>query len=283
MLCKKLIVALLAVGLSASSAHGWGREGHRVIGEIAWHFLTPEAEAEVERLLQDGRYDSLGEIGNWADAHARLYDTFDDRNTHHYIDVDPEADAVDMARDCPPEGCIIRAIRDLETALGDRSTPKWERAEQFYFLVHFIEDIHQPLHVVHPDMTGGNETMVSFFGEQSKLHRVWDSLMIRRRLKDFEVPQSSKAWEIGPWKRWAYELRFGIDAAQADAWRRDLDPEAWALEAIAPSRQLTFAIEQDEELGDEYYERAMPFIEQQLQKAAIRLAAMLNEVFGAEG
>jgi len=224
MLCRKLWVALLVVGLSAPAVHAWGREGHRVIGEIARHYLTPEAELEVARLLQSGRYGSLAEIGNWADAYSRLYDTFDDRSTHHYIDVDPEADSVDMARDCPPEGCIIQAINDLREALGERSTPKWERAEQFYFLVHFIEDIHQPLHVVHPDMTGGNETMVSFFGERTKLHGVWDSRIIRRRLEQFQGVEGAHPWEIGPWQRWAFELRMEIDAAEAAAWRGDLDP-----------------------------------------------------------
>lgn len=280
---RRLFLTTLIIALTASAAHAWGREGHRTIGEIASHYLTPEAEAEVAKLFQSGRYDSLGEIGNWADAFSRLYDSFDDRTTHHYIDVHPDADTVDMARDCPPEGCIISAINELRAALADRSTPKWERAEQFYFLVHFIEDIHQPLHVVHPDMTGGNETMVVFFGDRSRLHGVWDSGMIRRRLDDFEIEQSSLPWELGPWKQWAYELRMAIDPAEAAAWRGDLDPESWALEAIEPSRDLTFAIEQEQELGEAYYERAMPYIERQMQKAGIRLAAVLNQVFAAGG
>lgn len=278
----RICLTALAGLLLSSSAFAWGRDGHRIVGEIAWHYLAPDAELEVKRLLKAGRFDCLGEAGNWADANARLFETYDDRTHHHYIDVAPEADAVDMARDCPEEGCIILAIRDLQEALRDRSKPKWKRVESFYFLVHFIEDIHQPLHVIHPDMTGGNETPVRFFGSPAKLHRVWDSHMIDRRLQGFKGKARARPWEAGPWKQWAYELRFQIEPAEAATWRQDLDPEAWANEAIAPSRELTFEVESGQELGEEYYAAAMPFVEQQLQKAAIRLAAVLNELFAGE-
>ena len=162
----KLALLLLVGALAATAATAWGRDGHRIIGEIAWYYLTPEARQEVEKLLEDGRYDTLGEAGNWADAYSRLFQTWDDRTTHHYVDIDPEADALDMERDCP-EGCVVRAIRDLEAVLRDRGVPKWERTEALLFLVHFVEDIHQPLHVIHPDMTGGNETHVTLFGHPS--------------------------------------------------------------------------------------------------------------------
>jgi hypothetical protein len=279
----RICLVVVAGMLVATVAGAWGRDGHRIIGEIAWHYLTPDARHEVERLTQQGRYDSLGEVGNWADAFSRLYDTYDERSNQHYIDIAPEADGVDMARDCP-HGCIIEAIHDLESVVADRSLPKAERAEAFFFLVHFIEDIHQPLHVIHPDMTGGNETEIVFFGRRANVHRLWDSLMIGRRLGDYERADEPSAcerrpWECGPWERWAHDLRFTIGATEAVAWRQDLEPESWANEVIAPSREWTFKVQNEAELGEEYYSAMIPVVEQQLQKAAIRLAGVLNELF----
>jgi hypothetical protein len=278
------LALFVVVGLSiADAAFAWGRDGHRIIGEIAWHYLTPDARQEVEKLLEDGRYDTLGEVGNWADAYSRLFGTYDDRATDHYVDVDPEANAIDMARDCP-EGCVVRAIRDLGAELRDRAAPKWERREALLFLVHFIEDIHQPLHVVHPDMTGGNETHVTLFGRPYRFHRVWDSGLIGRKLEEYERADEPTAcrrrpWECGPWERWAHDLRFDIDETDAEAWQEDLAPESWANEVIEPSREITFIVEQGQALGEEYYRAAIPVVEEQLQKAAVRLAAVLNEIY----
>lgn len=278
------LAPLVVVGaLAATAAGAWGRDGHRIIGEIASHYLTPDARQEVEKLLEDGRYDTLGEAGNWADAFSRLFHTYDDRATHHYIDVDPASDAVEMARDCP-EGCVIRAIHELEAIVRDRGAPKWERTEALLFLVHFIEDIHQPLHVVHPDMTGGNEVHVTLFGRRSSFHRVWDSGLIGRKLEEYERADEPTAcghrpWECGPWMRWAHDLRVDIELSEAAAWGQDLDPESWANEVIAPSREWTFPVEQGQELGEEYYEAMIPAVSGQLQRAAVRLAAVLNEVF----
>ncbi len=267
-------VLMLFSGVPALQA--WGPDGHRIVGEIAWHLLTPEAEREVESLLESGPYNSLAAVGNWADSHARLYRSYDWALTLHYVDVDPEAGNIDLARDCPEGDCIIAEIRRLTVLVADRSLPKWERAEHFRFLVHFIEDIHQPLHVVHPDDQGGNRIKVTLFGRETNLHSVWDSGLIYRRLE----PYRSRFWRRSePWKQWAYELRGDISQAEVEAWGASSDPLDWAREALAPSRELAFEIRSGDTLGDAYYQAALPTIELQLRKAAVRLAATLNSVF----
>ena len=267
--------------LVSQAALGWGPDGHRAIGEIAWHHLVPDAELEVERLLDAGHYDSLAEAGNWADTNARMFESYDDRSHHHYINIEPGANAVDMARDCP-EGCVIAAIRDLQDSLRDRSKPKRRQVEAFLFLIHFIEDIHQPLHVIHPDMRGGNETRVRFLGRSVNLHQVWDSGLIDHRLERYGGSDRARSRRAEPWKQWAYHLRFALAPAEAAAWRQDLDPEAWARDLIAPSRELTFVVQQGQELGEEYYAAAIPLVESQIQRAGVRLAAVLNTLFAGD-
>jgi hypothetical protein len=268
------IVLVLFSGVPALQA--WGSDGHRITGAIAWHLLTPEAVREVESLLESGPYDSLAEVGTWADSHARQYDSYDWALPLHYVDVDPEAGDIDLARDCPKGECIIAAIRRLSVLVADRALPQWERAEHFRFLVHFIEDIHQPLHVVHPDDQGGNRTKVTLFGRQTNLHSVWDSRLIRHRLEDYP----SNFWRRSePWKQWAKALRGDISLADIEAWGGVTDPLAWACEALAPSRELTFEVQSGDTLGDTYYRAVLPTIDVQLRKAGVRLAATLNRVF----
>jgi hypothetical protein len=188
-----------------------------------------------------------------------------------------------MARDCPEGGdCIVAEISRLMELLADYSLPRWERAEHFRFLVHFIEDIHQPLHVVHPDGEGGNRTRVTLFGgRETNLHSVWDSRLIRHRIDRYSgVTKTHREKEA--WSRWAYELRLDISQEDREAWTASLDPLDWAREALAPSRELAFDVATGDALGDEYYEAAIPVIDLQLRKAGVRLAAVLNEIFSAD-
>lgn len=269
----------MAVSLAAipSAGWAWGSNGHWAVGEIASHFLSPAAELEVALLLEPGPYDTLATAGYWADAHARLYRSYDEYQRRHYINVDPAAETVDLARDCP-EDCILSAIELLAERLRDRSRPQWERAQDFRFLVHFVEDVHQPLHVVHPDGRGGSRTEVLLLGEEMNLHGAWDSGLIDRRLVDFRTPEGRSSREIPPWKQWAYELRLAIGQNDRRAWAAERDPTAWAVEGIAPSRELAFDVRSGEALGEDYYESAIPVIERRVQMAAVRLAALLNDV-----
>ena len=271
-----LLVAVLsagAVALYAPPAAAWGPDGHRIIGEIASHYLTPRTEREVERLLEPGRFDDLAEVGNWADAYARLYDAYDWATKLHYVNVDPAATSFDAARDCPRGECVVGAVERFARRLAAPGVPLWERREAFRFLVHFVEDVHQPLHVVHPDGQGGGRTAVIFRGEEIDLHQLWDSGLLERRLEELETTRG-----VAAWRRLAYELRLGIESAERVAWAAEADPASWANEGVAPARALTFDVASGQEIDRAYYEAAIPVIERRLQMAAVRLAATLNRV-----
>lgn len=274
---KRLVVTVfaLAVSVSAPVAHAWGRDGHNAVGEIASCFLTPEAEREVARLLAHGPYDELSTVGYWADSHARQYRTFDWAIRLHFINVDPETLTIDMASQCPGGECVIGAIRRFVLLAADRSLPIWDRAEHFRFLVHFIEDIHQPVHVVHPDGMGGNQTPVELLGYETNLHSVWDSGLIYNRLREYR----DRPGDVEPWRLWAYEQRMAITPEDVAAWTSSLDPEDWAREVIEPARALTFHVRSGQALGEDYLEATLPTLELQIRKAGVRLAAVLNEAF----
>lgn len=271
---------LLAVGLAAMPSVGlaWGSDGHRAIGEIASHYLSPEAEEKVALLLEPGPYATLAAAGYWADAHARLYRAYDEYLRRHYVNVDPSATAIDLARDCP-EDCVLTAIGVLTERLRDLGRPRWERAQDFRFLVHFVEDVHQPLHVVHPDGRGGNRIEVTVYGEEMNLHSAWDWGLIEHRLEALEAARGGSSPSIPAWRQWAYELRLSIEPAQVREWSSEIDPVVWATEGIEPARELTFDVQTGDALDGAYYAAALPVVERRIQMAAVRLAALLNEVF----
>jgi hypothetical protein len=281
MRCRLATVAVLGTTALLSTPDGaaaWGSAGHRAIGEIASHYLTPRARLEVERLLEPGPYETLAAAGYWADAHARLYRAYDEYLRRHYVDVDPGADRIVLERDCP-EDCILTAIDSLTGSLRQGEPPLWLRAQDFRFLVHFVEDLHQPLHVGHPDGRGGNLTDVLLFEEETDLHSAWDWGLIERRLEAFEEDGTLAADEVPAWQEWAHELRLEITPDEVESWSAPLDPLVWAHESLESARRLTFDVASGERLDEAYYAAALPLIEQRIKMAGVRLAALLNDIF----
>jgi hypothetical protein len=127
------------------NSFAWGGEGHKIVANIAEVRLTPEPKAQVQALL-DGAH--LADVSTWADEVRR------DRpatSRWHYVDIPYEANSYDEARDCQAtdhDDCVIAEIARAEKVLGDTSRSKSNRAEALKFLVHFVGDMHQPLHSI---------------------------------------------------------------------------------------------------------------------------------------
>jgi hypothetical protein len=172
------LISLFLLIVPANS-FGWGSDGHKIVASIAEARLTPAAKAQVDALL-DGAH--LADVASWADEVRR------DRpatSRWHYVDIPYDAYNYDAARDCQLTDhgdCVIAEIARAEKVLSDTSQTKNDRTEALKFLVHFVGDMHQPLHSIerkdpatgHGD-AGGNTVRVTFFGQPANLHGVWDS------------------------------------------------------------------------------------------------------------
>lgn len=263
---------------TATPALAWGPEGHRLAGRIAWLRLDAETRLAISELLGDGEYSSLAEASVWPDLYAREFEQYRWAGPLHYVNVDPWAEAYERRRDCPRgRDCVVEAIHRFSTVVGDRSRSRGDRREALLFLVHFVEDIHQPLHVAHPDDRGGNDTQVYWFGRERNLHQVWDDGLPGRFL-DREYGWS---WLLGPaWRRHAEEL-----AAEPvpEAWLAADTPEAWADESLALAREYTYEVVSGMSLDDEYYERSAPVAMTRIHQAGVRLAALLERLVGGDG
>jgi len=257
--------------LCAPAATAWGPGGHRITGEIAWRHLTPRTKEAVRALLPEGRWDTLAEASAWADTYAREHPReWRWLDPLHYVNADPRGGAVHAGRDC---GCVIGAIEIQADRLRDPTGSRDDRVEALRLVAHFVGDVHQPLHVAHPDGRGGTRVDVRFDGEPMTLHQLWDSGLLERRLR-------ARRRGRGPrWRAHAHALSDAVTAEQRAQWAASRDPNAWASESLLLARAFTFSVGEGDALGDAYYERSIPIVEQRLQQSGVRLAALLNAIF----
>ncbi|NOX57258.1 MAG: S1/P1 nuclease [Planctomycetes bacterium] len=272
-------VALVLLAMPRVSV-GWGAAGHRIVGRIASERLSPEARKEVDRLLKlDTEYSSLEDCCIWADA-IRRDSKWRWAARLHYLNIPKKTDTYKASRDCkpktdcpantpcPPRNCVVSGITYYLEVLGDREASDHDRLIALKFVGHFVGDIHQPLHAGYARDRGGNDVRVEFFRNNTNLHRVWDSGMIRR---------------MGRWSDLATELSAQTKAPDAKKkvakWANDLDAVSWAEESHALTEKLYEGIPKSGIISDAYLSQQTPLLKTQLQKAGVRLAGVLNQAF----
>jgi S1/P1 Nuclease len=266
------VLLLLALTL-ATPASAWGPEGHKIVGAIAEGRLTPSARAVVDELLKGH---SLASISSWADQVRR---TRPDTYNWHFVDIPLASARYDAQRDCRPSAkgdCVVAAINRGVAALRDARVTGPERVQALMFLVHFVGDIHQPLHASEgrtaagaPDR-GGNLIAVDFYGHETNLHRVWDGELLSHsgETQAQLVEELSALARTFPAETFtsASAALWAIDAHQAAKAHtyQDLPPTFTTVEAI---------------LGDDYEAAELPTVKRQLALAGYHLALVLNAAF----
>jgi hypothetical protein len=156
-------------------AFGWGPEGHALVARLATAHLTPAAAASVREIL--GRNATLASISSWAD---QVRGQRQQTGPWHYIDIPIDHRHLDMTRDCPKNDCVIVKIETFRSVVADRGAVPEQRKEALMFLVHFIGDMHQPLHSADNKDRGGNEVHLEFAGRNTNLHSLWDGGLLGR-------------------------------------------------------------------------------------------------------
>jgi hypothetical protein len=261
------VLATLLAAVPLHQAHSWGTGGHSVIAEIAQRRLAPDVLRRVRRLL--GGEVSLASIAGWADQVALLRP---DTVNWHFVNIPYDAKSYDPARDCRSTlrgDCVINAIARARATLKDRSARPQTKAEALMYLVHFVGDVHQPLHCADRNDAGGTKLAVTFFDTRMSLHAVWDYGIIDKRTFDWGeyVRHLEQSWLPGKDTR---ALTRG-------------EPADWAWQAHTAAVDVAYVVPADLKLADAYYQRSLPVVDRQLALAGIRLARLINETFGRRG
>ncbi|MCH8488237.1 MAG: S1/P1 nuclease [Candidatus Cyclonatronum sp.] len=251
-----LLVAFF-IGLIPADAHAWGRTGHYITGEIAQRHLTPGAAAHVERLLGET---SLTVATVWMDQ-VRSTEPYRHTADWHWVTI-PDGMRYEEAEH-NPNGDVIEALERQIAALKSGRLTEDEERDALRMVIHMIGDMHQPLHVGTGEDRGGNDVRVQWLGRSSNLHRVWDTDMI-------------ESWDLTS-TQFADALLIVDDATKA-AWKQG-GPRDWAHESVQ-YRANIYDLPENLELGWEYRNRNFHIVEKRLIQAGLRIAMVLNEVYG---
>jgi hypothetical protein len=257
---RRYVPMLFAACLCAPAAHAWGPEGHRIVAELAQRHLDDAARTQVERLLAPEHTDRLADVATWADdlqddpVHQALWQA---TRRQHYINFRDRSCAYRPPRDCPDGRCVVGALQHYVAVLGDRSQSDATRREALKFVVHFVGDVHQPLHAGYRDDKGGNTFQVQFQGKGSNLHRVWDSGLLRSRGLD--------------WRAYAGQLDARGPLALPPS--ASAPYAAWAAESCRLSAEV---YPRGHVIDAAYVAAQRPLAERRLRVAGQRLAALLN-------
>lgn len=267
-----------ALGLVAPKAHAWGDDGHRVVGELAWRYLSPAAQAAVQEALTEPGYESLAEAATWPDTFARRFPEYDPMKPFHYVNVDARAPRYEQERDCP-NGCVVTALTAFVALLESEDPPVSvsERRRCIYWIAHFMGDIHQPVHIAHPDGKGGNKTLLRFFEvpDRRSAHWIWDFGLIEHRPPPKGAVANLVATDQPVYRALADELAATLTPAKRRAYQRTTEPLSLVNEGLSVARRYAYL--QDSDHVDAAYEKSRwPIVSQQLQKAGARLAAVLE-------
>jgi hypothetical protein len=268
---RAVTASILCIALlGPSTAWAWGREGHRIVALIAADRLTPAAHAQVADLLGPDVPGAMETVSTWADE---IRDERPETERWHFVDIEISGNGYDAARDCPQGNCIVAQILKDERLVADTQLPRPARAEALRFLIHFLGDIHQPLHCADHHDRGGNSVRVMLNGEETNLHAVWDTAIVASLGEDPVTVARALDERITP--------------REVDAWSRG-GPVDWANDSFSIAKRdiygpLQGADRQGEtmQLPADYTIREQPLIAEQLEKGGVRLAMVLNRVFAA--
>jgi hypothetical protein len=254
--CLLALIPQLAQAATPWTSARWWDLGHRIVARIAEQRLTPSAREAVREILAG---QSLEDASVWAD-NIRNYRH--DADKLHYVNIPLAAMAYDAARDCPGGRCIIAAIAAERRVLADPTASPLDRTEALRFLVHFMGDLHQPLHVANNSDRGGNRRIVYLRGDSTDLHKVWDGELLER-----EGVTETPYFET---------LRREMDTLDLAALERGTVVD-WAMEGHRLAAEYAYRVPRGGWLGDAYIEANRPLIDHALIAAGVRLAKVLNE------
>ncbi|GGG57469.1 endonuclease [Croceivirga lutea] len=253
-----LIIVLLLFSISANAAVVWGKKGHRVTGYIAEKHLSRKAKKAINDLL-DGH--SLAFVSTFADE-IKADRTYSEFYSWHYVNYPLGVNYLDAEN--IDEMNVVSAVNKCKQVLLDDKASRADKVFYLKMLVHFIGDLHQPLHVGRGEDKGGNDIQVQWFNDGSNIHRVWDTQMIESYGMSF--------YELGE------ELLRSTNKRQ----RKKIQEGTlynWVDESHVLAEEIYNSVTIGEELKYRYSYTNNPRLFEQLQKGGLRLAKVLNDIF----
>ena len=279
-------LAILIALSAASPARSYWEYGHESVASVAWQQMRPETRRAVARLLAQQRLldtptcpaGTIEQASVWADCIKPLGDRFAYAFSWHYQNVNV-CKPFDLKAACKDGHCVSAQIERNARLLADPAVPQREKVMALAFLVHFVGDLHQPMHAGdHADL-GGNKVAMNYglIGGRTNLHSVWDGWLAERAIT---TPPANASGLLG---QVSAAERERIAAGSVEEWSREL----WGK-----ARTLAY----DTLFGDPCGERPptrptlteaqvqalIPAVRENVTAGGIRLARLLDDALGPQ-
>ncbi len=280
------LAGLLALFGLATPAGAYWEYGHETVARIAWLQMQPETRARVGQLLAQQRLletpdcpvGTIEEASVWADCIKPLGERFSYAYSWHYQNVDV-CRPFDLAAACKDGNCVSAQIERNARLLADRAVPARERLMALAFLVHFVGDLHQPMHAGDHGDLGGNRVQASYgvIGGRANLHGIWDGWLAERAIST--PPGGAEAILAGA----SPPDRSRIAGGTVEDWSREM----WEKSASQAYRSLVGdpcgAAPAERPTLDEQEVRALiPLVRENVLNGGIRLARLLDDALGPD-
>jgi hypothetical protein len=266
-----------------NAALAWGDEGHEVVALIAQGYLNPPVLKKVNAMLAADTdtlvAHDIASAATWADQYRRHHP---ETAQWHFVDIELSAPNLDqacfnhpaipagsLASTGPREDCVVDKVQEFADELANPATNPEEQIVALKFLLHFVGDMHQPLHASDDNDRGGNQKKVTASGQHAgNLHHYWDDVFVE---------------QLGPdAKSIASGLTERITNADVQTWSKGT-PSDWAMEAFKISKDDAYGqlpqpnAKGTYHLDEDYMATATADVATQLSRGGVRLAFILNK------
>jgi len=280
------LCGLLALFFAAQPAHAYWEYGHESVARIAWEQMRPDARRQVTALLRQGRLletpecpvRTIEQASVWADCIKPLGDRFAYVYSWHYQNVDV-CKPFDLKSACKDGNCVSAQIERNARLLADTKVPVRERLMALALLVHFVGDLHQPMHAGDHQDLGGNKVAANYgiVGGRANLHSIWDGWLAERAISTPPSGPSAILAQIPAAERQR------IASGTVEDWSREMWGKARDLAyktlvgdscGIGPIDRPTLTEAQIREL--------IPEVRSDVVEGGIRLARLIDDALGPE-
>ena len=235
----------------------WGPTGHRVVGEVAYQNLDKSTKRKIEKLLN---YKSLATVSTFGDEikSDKRYNKF---YVWHFVNFEFGKKYHECEKN--KEGDLIQGIDSCISIIKSEKSNKKDKIFYLKMLVHFIGDLHQPLHTGRGEDKGGNDIKVKWFNSPSNLHRIWDDDMIEHY--DMSYTELTNDLDfLSKLEKMKIQQGTILD---------------WVYESQTIAQNVYNSAKPEDNLGYKYQYENFAIVKSQLQKAGLRLAKILNDIF----
>lgn len=248
--------------LTSSYSFAWGTTGHRVVVEIAENHLSCKAKRQIKKII--GKQ-PLAYWANWPDF-IKSNPDWKMADSWHYLNFPEGLNRTEFDQNLEnssDENLYKRALILMDELKNKNLSPE-KKQENLYFLIHLIGDAHQPLHIGREEDLGGNKIEIEWFRNQTNLHSLWDTKLIDHQ--QYSYTEYAEVLDV-------YDKKFNENLIEGDL-------GDWLFDSYQKSEIIYSDVKSGDKLWYNYNYENLSILENQLLKGGLRLAKVLNEVFG---